>query len=102
MPGWSSTASTDIASIVNGATTMSLTGVSATQQCGCPQTNAKPTPYPIPSAPNTCASLYPSCPADSQPAGYYVYVTASFSHAALVPYSASPGTLSSTAVVRIY
>jgi Flp pilus assembly protein TadG len=97
---WSSTSSTDVAAIVNGATTMSLSGVSAVQKCGCPNTSGGPTLTAIPAAPSTCGST--TCTADSQPAGYYVQVTASFTHAALVPYSASPATLSSTAVVRIY
>lgn len=99
---WSSTSSTDITAVVNGSTTLSLTGVAATQQCGCPNTSGGPTLNSIPAAPATCASQYPSCAADSQPAGYYVQVTASHTHTAVVPYSASPASVSSTAVVRIY
>jgi Flp pilus assembly protein TadG len=99
---WSSTSAADIAAVINGSTSLSLTGVSAVQQCGCPNTSGGPTLNAVPAAPATCSSQYPSCTADSQPAGYYVQVTASFTHTAVVPYSASPSTLSSTAVVRIY
>ena len=99
---WSSSSSTDVTGIVNGSTTLSLTGVAATQYCGCPNTSGGPTLYSIPAAPATCASQYPSCTADSQPAGYYVQVTASHTHTAVVPYSASPASVASTAVVRIY
>lgn len=99
---WSSSSSSDVTGIVNGSTTLSLTGVAATQSCGCPNTSGGPTLYSIPAAPATCASQYPSCTADSQPAGYYVQVTASHTHTAVVPYSASPASVTSTAVVRIY
>ena len=99
---WGSTSSTDISNIVNAATTLSLSSVSATESCGCPNASGGPTLYAYPSAPDTCASKYPSCAGDSQPAGIYVQVSAQFSHTAVVPYSASPATLTSTAVVRTY
>ena len=118
---WGSTSATDIANIVNNATALSLTNVSATEYCGCPNTGAAPTLYAYPSAPNTCGSQYPSCTADSQPAGVYVQVSAQYAHTAVVPFSAfqlatdssqsysntwySGGgqfSLTSTAVVRTY
>ena len=104
---WSSTSSTDIANIVNNATTLSLSSVTATEYCGCPNTGAAPTLYAYPSAPATCGSSYPSCTADSQPAGIYIQVSAQYGHTSFVPYSALPysnglQTLTSTAVVRTY
>jgi Flp pilus assembly protein TadG len=85
---WGSTSSSDIANVVNNATTMSLSNVSATEVCGCPNANGTITPNPYPSAPDSCASKYPSCPGDSSPAGVYVQVSAQFTHAPVVPYSA--------------
>jgi Flp pilus assembly protein TadG len=101
---WSSTSATDVVNIVKGATSIPFTGtndsVSAVQRCGCPTSSGAPSLFAIPSAPSTCGST--TCSADSQPAGYYVQVIAQYAHTAVVPYSASPATLSSTAVVRIY
>ena len=104
---WSSTASSDISSIVNNATTLSLSSVSATEYCGCPNAGAAPTLYAYPAAPGSCASNYPSCAGDSSPAGVYVQVSAQYTHTSVVPYSALPysnglQTLTSTAVVRTY
>ena len=104
---WGSTSSTDIANVVNNATTLSLSNVSATEYCGCPNAGAAPTLYAYPSAPDDCASKYPSCAGDSQPAGVYVQVSAQFTHTSVMPYSALPytnglQTLTSTAVVRTY
>lgn len=102
---WGGTSSSDIANIVVGAApnlSISTGNVSATEYCGCPNPSDGPTLYAYPSAPDSCASKYPSCAGDSQPAGVYVQVTAQFSHTAVVPYSASPATLTSTAVVRTY
>jgi Flp pilus assembly protein TadG len=99
---WGGTSSTDIGAIVNAATTLSLSNVSATEYCGCPNASGGPTLYAYPSAPDSCGSKYPSCAGDSQPAGVYVQVSAQLSHTAVVPYSASPATLTSTAVVRTF
>ena len=118
---WGSTSSTDIANVVNNATTLSLTNVSATEYCGCPNAGAAPTLYAYPAAPASCGTSYPSCAGDSQPAGVYVQVTAQYNHTAVVPYSAfqfatdskdsyskswysatGQYALSSTAVVRTY
>lgn len=85
---WGSTSATAIANIMNNATTLSLTNVSATEVCGCPNAGAAPTLYTYPSAPDSCASLYPSCAGDSQPAGIYVQVSAQYTHTAIVPFSA--------------
>ena len=95
---WGSTASTDITAVVNGATTLALTSVTAVQKCGCPNTSGSPTLWDPPTAPSTCATT--TCTADSTTGAYYVQVTATYTHPAVVPYSASPSTLSSTAVVR--
>ena len=104
---WGSTSSTDIANIVNSATTLSLTNVSATEYCGCPNAGAAPTLYAYPAAPASCDTSYPSCAGDSSPAGIYVQVSAQFTHTSVMPYSALPysnglQTLTSTAVVRTY
>lgn len=119
---WGGTSSSDISGIVNNATTLSLSSVSATEYCGCPNAGAAPTLYAYPSAPDSCASKYPSCTGDSSPAGVYVQVSAQYNHTAVVPFSAfqlvkTDGTvtpywntysgggqfaLTSTAVVRTY
>ena len=104
---WGSTSATDIAAIVNNATTLSLTNVSATEYCGCPNAGAAPTLYAYPAAPASCDTSYPSCAGDSSPAGVYVQVSAQFTHTSVMPYSALPytnglQTLTSTAVVRTY
>ena len=85
---WGSTSSTDISNIVNAATTLSLSSVSATEYCGCPNASGGPTLYAYPSAPDTCASKYPSCAGDSSPAGVYIQVSAQYAHTPVVPYSA--------------
>ena len=102
---WNSNSVSDITSVVEGATTLSLSSVSAVQKCGCPNASGGPTLFDVPSAPSTCAST--TCSADSQPAGYYVQVSANLTYTPVVPYSVLTGTdstktLSSTAVVRIY
>jgi Flp pilus assembly protein TadG len=104
---WGSTSSSDIAAIVNNATTLSLSSVSATEYCGCPNAGAAPTLYAYPAAPASCDTSYPSCAGDSSPAGVYVQVTAQYTHTSVMPYSVLPytnglQTLTSTAVVRTY
>lgn len=102
---WNGNSASDIQSVVQGATSLSLSSVSATQQCGCPTASGSPSLFAIPAAPSTCAST--TCSADGQPAGYYVQVSANVTYTPIVPYSVLTGTgstttLSSTAVVRIY